>query len=90
MRIDVYDTYALSQSGKTLHFDVLLPSGARTKETALRYARIFLESIGQSSEALNLEQCSFCHSETASAMIKGELEKSGYYILQMEGCPDPH
>jgi hypothetical protein len=62
MKIDVYDTYATSKAGKTIHFDVFLPNGG-SKETAVQYARIFLESIGEAADALKSERCNFCHSE---------------------------
>lgn len=89
MNIDVYDTYATSNSGKTIHFDVFLPSGG-DKETAVRYARTFLESIGETAEALKSERCNFCHSERANPVVEIEIAKSGHYILQMEGCPNPY
>lgn len=87
MKIDVYDTYATSKAGKTIHFDVLLPSGGN-KETALRYARAFLVLIGQTADALKSDRCNFCHTESAHPLVETEIAKSGYYIFQMEGCPD--
>lgn len=89
MKIDVYDTYATSKAGKTIHFDVFLLSGG-SKETAVHYARAFLESIGESADALKSERCNFCHSETAHPVVEAEIAKSGHYILQMEGCPNPY
>ncbi len=89
MNIDVYDTYAISKIGKTIHFDVFLPSGGN-KETALQYARAFLESIGEAADdALKSKRCNFCHTQSASPAVKAEIAKSGHYILQMEGCPRP-
>jgi hypothetical protein len=88
MKIDVYDTYAASKKGKTIHFDVLLPSGGSQK-TALQYAQAFLKSIGEEADALKSERCRFCHTETAHPTVEAQIAKSGHYILQMEGCPDP-
>ena len=88
MKIDVYDTYATSKSGKTIHFDVLLASGG-SKKTALEYAHAFLKSIGEEEKALKSERCSFCHTESAHPVVETEIAKSGHYILQMEGCPNP-
>ena len=62
MEIDVYDTFASSKKGNTIHFDVLLPSGGN-KEDASEYARVFLEKIGEAAETL--DSCNFCHSEKA-------------------------
>ena len=89
MKIDVYDTYATTKVGKTIHFDVFLPNGG-SKETALQYARAFLESIGEAADALKSERCNFCHSEGAHPVVETAIAKSGHYILQMEGCPNPH
>ena len=86
MKIDVYDTYATSNAGKTIHFDVFLSHGG-SKEEAVRYARAFLESIGESADALKSERCNFCHTEPAHPAIQESLAQSGHYILQMEGCP---
>ncbi len=89
MRIDVYDTYATSKKGHTIHFDVFLPHGS-SKETALRYARQFLDAIGESSEKLKSERCNFCHTESANPTVAESIERGGCYILQMEGCPNPY
>ncbi len=88
MKIDVYDTYAVSKSGKTIHFDVFLPNGG-SKESALNYARAFLKSIGEPEDELKSERCNFCHSEKAHPVVEAEIIKSGHFILQMEGCPNP-
>jgi len=89
MDIDVYDTYATSKVGKTIHFDVFLPSGG-SKEDALKYATTFLESIGEVAGALKSERCNFCHTEPAHPVVEAHITKSGHYILQMEGCPNPY
>ena len=44
MEIDVYDTFASSKKGNTIHFDVLLTSGGK-KETASKYAMVFLKKL---------------------------------------------
>ncbi|MEQ1706053.1 MAG: DUF2024 family protein [Rickettsiales bacterium] len=88
MKIDVYDTYAASKSGKTIHFDVLLPNGDG-KEKAVTFAREFLEKIGESADSLKQERCNFCHSENADSQLQEYINKHGHYILQMENCPNP-
>ena len=89
MKIDVFDTYASSREGKTIHFDVFLPQG-KSAETALGYARQFLESIGEPPESAQSHLCRYCHSEIANPLVEAEIEKSGHFILQMEGCPNPY
>ena len=85
MEIDVYDTFASSKKGNTIHFDVLLPSG-RNKEDASEYARVFLEKIGEAAEAL--DSCKFFHSEKADAEVEKQIQSDGHYIVPIDGCPD--
>ena len=67
MKIDVYDTFASSKKGNTTHFDVLLPSGGK-KDDASKNASVFLEKIGEASEAL--DSCKFCHLERLMLKLK--------------------
>lgn len=89
MKIDVYDTYATAKNGKTIHFDVLLPNGDG-KEKAVKFAKEFMEKIGESADSLKQEKCNFCHSESANDEVKKSVAESGHFILQMEGCPNPY
>ena len=88
MRTAVYDTYYTSPSGKLLHFDVLVEHGV-SQDDALQHARSWLNSIGETGDRLQQEKCNYCHSENAPEAIREEIENRGFYILQMEGCPDP-
>ena len=85
MEIDVYDTFASSKKGNTIHFELLLPSGGK-KDDDSKYARVFLEKIGESSEAI--DSCKFCHSEKADAEVEKHLKPNRYYIVQIDGCPE--
>ena len=85
MEIDVYDTFVSSKKGNTIHFDVLLPSGGK-KEDASKYARIFLEKIGEAAEAL--DSCKFCHSEKADVKVEKKIQSDGHHIVQIDGYPD--
>ena len=85
MKIDVYDTFASSKKGNMIHFDVQLTSGGK-KEDASKYALVFLEKIGESSEAL--DSCKFCHSEKADAEVEKHLKPNRYYIVQIDDCPE--
>ncbi len=89
MKIDVFDTYAHTVSSSVLHFDVLLPNGA-SKEHALQYAQSFLASIGLEDTRIATVRCDFCHSQAATLPISEAIKKDGYFILQMEGCPNPY
>ena len=85
MEIDVFDTFASSKKGNTTHFDVLLPSGGK-KDDASKYARVFLEKIGEAPEAL--DSCKFCHSEKADAEVEKQIKPNRYYIVPIDGCPE--
>lgn len=88
MKIDVYDTYAKSATGQTIHFDVFVPSDT-VADAAFQFAIAWLEEIGQTEATLTQDQCRFCHQETASEAVVADIEKKGFYILQLEGCPNP-
>ena len=87
MKTDVYDSYA-RDGERVLHFDVLVEHGT-TKEQAFAYGQKWLFEIGESLETLNQSHCNFCHSENANEEVQKAIDKDGFFILQIEGCPDP-
>jgi hypothetical protein len=87
MEVDVYDTYAKSKQGHTIHFDVLVPRGTGADQ-AFAYAQKWLTEIGEDSQVLYQSRCNFCHAEQARPHVKADIQKQGYHILQMEGCPE--
>ena len=46
MEIEVYDTYAISEKGIKIHFDVMLPVGGNL-ENASSYAQDFIKIIAE-------------------------------------------
>ncbi|MEZ5814535.1 MAG: DUF2024 family protein [Alphaproteobacteria bacterium] len=86
MEVDVYDTYAQSAQGRMIHFDVLVPSGT-SADQAFAYAKAWLEEIGENAQGLDQSRCNFCHVERARPHVQNDIQKQGYHILQMEGCP---
>lgn len=89
MNIDVYDSYAKSTDGRLMHFDVFVKSGVSADE-ALKRGRDWLKAIGEDPLALQQQRCNFCHSEVANPKVKRAVEVEGFYILQLEGCPNPY
>ena len=84
--IHVFDVYAKTAQGRILHFDVILP--VNDSERALASAREWLVSIGHEQASVNAENCCFCHSEvTGPAVMQAEIEKQGFAIYKLEGCP---
>ena len=45
MKLEVYNTYVVSNANDRMHFDVLLPQGSAL-EAAENYAMLWLNSIG--------------------------------------------
>ena len=88
MKVDVYDTYATSKTGHTIHFDVLLASPSKAS-SAYEFALKWLNDIGEKDAELRQSRCNYCHSENASKAVIVDIESNGFHILQMEGCPNP-
>lgn len=82
----IFDTYAKTAQGKTLHFDVVLDEQDPAK--ALAYAKQWLVSIGEGNAAVDSRTCLFCHSAQAPLELRSQIESQGYAIYKMEGCPE--
>ena len=81
----VFDTYAKTSKGKTLHFDVVLDE--QDQQKALSYAKEWLKTIGQEDATVTLENCYFCHSVEAPTELRQQINEQGYAIHKLEGCP---
>jgi Domain of unknown function (DUF2024) len=81
----VYDTYAKTAKGRIMHFDVVIDE--QNQEKALGYAKEWLSSIGHPDAVVSLENCAFCHSAEAPPAMREEIERQGYAIYKLEGCP---
>ena len=88
MEIEVYDTYATSDKGIKIHFDVMLPIGGK-EEQATSYAQDFIKTIAESTDSVKLDSCEFCHTEEAKTNVADRVEKDGYCIVPIENCPNP-
>ena len=89
MEIEVYDTYATSEKGIKIHFDVMLASGGNERE-ASSYAQDFIKIIAESTDSAKLDSCKFCHTEEANNNVAEKVEKDGYCIVPIENCPNPN
>jgi hypothetical protein len=81
----VYDTYAKTSKGRTMHFDVVLDE--QDQQKALNYAREWLKTIGEEDATVVSENCYFCHSIEAPAELRQQINGHGYAIYKLEGCP---
>ncbi|MDD2660515.1 MAG: DUF2024 family protein [Methylococcales bacterium] len=81
----VFDTYAKTSKGRTMHFNVALDEPDQQK--ALHYAKEWLKTIGHEDAAVSPENCYFFHSIEAPAEIRQQINDQGYAIYKLEGCP---
>ena len=88
MEIEVYDTYARSEEGLKIHFDVMLPIGG-DEATAQDKAREFIEKISETANPAQLESCRFCHTETAKPDVEERVEQEGYCISRSKTVQIP-
>jgi hypothetical protein len=85
-RVHVFDTYAKSKKGRIMHFDVILAE--KDAEKALDCARAWLKGIAEEDAVVNPASCFYCHStDSAPETLLEEIEKQGYAIQKLEGCP---
>jgi len=85
MNFHVFDTYVKAKDGHTMHFDVITDN--KEVEKAIRFAKEWLDSIGEGQSKVTLEECRFCHTQTVPEEIEIEIMTNGYFISKMEGCP---
>jgi hypothetical protein len=81
----VFDTYAKTAQNKKLHFNVVLDE--QDQQQALSYAKHWLSSIGLDDAVVTPENCYFYHSIEAPATLRADIDRQGYAIYKMEGCP---
>ena len=85
MEIEFYDTFATSEKGIKIHFDVMLPIGGNEVKDS-NYAQDFINIIVESKDSIKLDSCKFCHTEEAKADVYEKVEKDGYCIVPIENC----
>lgn len=86
MEVHVYDTYVKAADGHTMHFDVI--TAEKDHDKAIGYAKEWLSSVGEGSSEVTTNECSFCHSQGAPEPVEQAIQKNGYFIQKMEGCPE--
>ncbi len=81
----VFDTYAKTVKNQKLHFNVVLDE--QDQQQAMRYAKHWLASIGLEDAVVTPENCYFYHSLEVPADLRAEIDRQGYAIYKLEGCP---
>lgn len=68
-----------------MHFNVVLDE--QDQQQAVAYAQHWLAGIGLNDATVMPENCFFYHSLEVPADMRAEIDKHGYAIYKMEGCP---
>lgn len=76
----VFDAYAKTAQGKTLHFNVVLWMWKIS-------GKHWLASINLEDAVVTPENCYFYHSLKVSTAMQADIDRQGYAIYKMEGCP---
>lgn len=86
MQLAVWDTYIERTDGKTMHFDILVPSTLTDEQTVIGFGRDYLRTKPFVTHLLSTHHCRFCHFGKATEEIIDSIETKGYAILEMENC----
>ncbi len=86
MKVAVWDTYVPKKSGGVMHFDIIAPAEVKDTNLIYRYGKEYLKSKGQEGQPLTSKECRFCHIRYVFPEWEADINKKGYYILEMEGC----
>ena len=85
-KVNVWDTYVTKKDGNIMHFDIIAPVEITDTTTIYRYGKEYLQAKGQEGQPLTSKQCRLCHIEKLRTAWEVEIDKKGYFIIEMEGC----
>ena len=83
MEIEVYDTYAQSENGSKIHFDVMLPIGG-DEPTAKKKAKEFVEKISENTRPIKLVEFSFVIKKLLSQKLKRKWRRMAIALSQLK------
>ena len=86
MTVAVWDTYVIKKDSTIMHFDIIAPDDIKDEKTIHTFGKDYLRSKNQQDQALTSKECRFCHIEKASAEMVLNIQKKGYYIIEMQNC----
>ncbi len=88
MNIAVFEARVLRDDGREMGFDIIVrdETEAKSREVVLAHGRRYLEAKGVSPDALNTEECRFCHAAIASSAVEAEIERIGFAIIEWRNC----
>lgn len=86
MKVAVWDTYVTKKDGAIMHFDILAPEDIKDTTIIYGFGKEYLKSKGQEGQDLTSKECRFCHLETLRPNWEADINRKGYYIIEMENC----
>ena len=86
MKVSVWDTYVKREGGKLMHFDILVSSELNDEKIVFGYGKEFLKRKSFHTEELSSKECKFCHIEKATDEMINQINKNGFFIIEMENC----
>jgi Domain of unknown function (DUF2024) len=86
MTIAVWDTYVTKKDGSIMHFDIIAPAEIKEEQIIYTFGKDYLLSKKQDGQPLAAKECSFCHTEAATAEMEAAIAAKGYYIIEMQNC----
>lgn len=84
--VAVWDTYVTRTDGRIMHFDIIAPSSQRDTTVIHAYGRAYLGSKGEGAQPLTAKECRFCHVRALQPKWEADIERQGFFILEMENC----
>lgn len=85
-KVNVWDTYVTKKDGSIMHFDILAPIAIKDTSVIYDYGRAYLKTKGQEGQPLTSKECRLCHVRYLMPEWAADIEKQGYYIIELEGC----
>lgn len=86
MKVAVWDTYVRRKNGIVMHFDILVPDDLKNENEIFAFGKEYLNTKPFETADLSAKECRFCHMEAAPDAVMEEINKKGYYIIEMENC----
>lgn len=85
-KVNVWDTYVTKKNGEIMHFDIIASVEINDSSIIYDYGKLYLKSKNQEGQTLTSNQCRLCHIENLRPEWEEEINKNGFFIIEMEGC----
>ena len=85
-KVNVWDTYVTKKNGEIMHFDIIASVEVNDSSIIYDYGKLYLKRKNQAGQTLTSNQCRLCHIENLRPEWEEEINKNGFFIIEMEGC----